>query len=81
MLTATVRDDTITPTYPCGIEDTPQTLFHGAKFAEYKLVKNHDKHLQYCMVCRPSIAVDDAAYINVVIDFLVAVFSKPLIGK
>ena len=53
-------DDTITPTYPCGIEDTPQTLFHGARYAEHKLVTNHDKYLQRCKVCRPNSAVDDA---------------------
>ena len=72
MLTTTVCDDIITPTYPCGIEDTPQTPFHGARFAEYELVKNHDKHLRHCKVCRPNNAVDDAD-INDVIDF----FSSP----
>ena len=77
MLTTTICDDTITPTYGCGIEDKPQTLFHGAKFAEYKLVKNHDKHLQQCKVCRPNNTVDDAD-MNDVIDFLAAIFSKPL---
>ena len=73
MLTTTVCDDIITPTYPCGIEDTPQTLFHGARFAEYELVKNHDKHLRHCKVCRPN--NNTAETDKAVIDLLEAVIA------
>lgn len=52
MLTTTIDDDTITPTYTCGTTDKPQTLLHGAKLAEYKLVYNYDKHAENCTTCR-----------------------------
>ena len=80
MLTTTILDDTITPTYGCGVKDKPQTLFHGAKFAEYKLVKNHDKHVERCANCQQDDNIDDivSEFDDVVIDMLINILVKTL---